>query len=221
MLQDGFPAAVFEPSQRSPDLSPNPHTVFAQGIAEHLELVRQLQSHYSVLEVIAIAMSQTLHSGGKIFWCGNGGSAADSQHLCAELVGRFRRERPAIPSVALTTNTSILTAIANDYGYDFVFSRQLESLSAPGDLVIGISTSGNSQNVVNAFKTARSRGMSTIAFTGAGGGAMGQLADHLFAVPSRETARIQEIHILAGHMLCDWVEEDSVLWLKNETEVQA
>lgn len=202
-------------------MSPSPRTVFGHAIAEHLDLVQQLQRQSGVLESIAEAMAETLRSGGKIFWCGNGGSAADSQHLCAELVGRFRRERAAIPSIALTTNTSILTAIANDYGYDYVFSRQLESLGMPGDLVIGISTSGNSQNVVEALETARSRGIITVGFTGAGGGRMGQLADHLFAVPSGETARIQEMHILAGHMLCDWVEEDSIQSLKSEAEVQA
>ncbi|HWE84011.1 MAG TPA: D-sedoheptulose 7-phosphate isomerase [Terracidiphilus sp.] len=166
-------------------------------------------------------MTETLHSGGKIFWCGNGGSAADSQHLCAELVGRFRCERRAIASIALTANTSVLTAVANDYGYEYVFSRQLESLGAPGDLLVGISTSGNSENVVTAMETARARGLVTVALTGEGGGRMAQFADHLLAVPSRDTARIQEMHILAGHLLCDWVEQEAVLSLKSEAAVQA
>lgn len=195
--------------------------IFGHAIAEHLELVRQLQDRQVVLEAIALAMTETIRSGGRIFWCGNGGSAADSQHLCAELVGRFRCERRAIASIALTTNTSILTAIANDYGYDYVFSRQLECLGAAGDLLVGISTSGNSSNVVAALQTARTRGMTTVAFTGGDGGKMGQFADYLLAVPSKETARIQEMHILAGHMLCDWVEQDAVLAVNTVTAVQA
>jgi D-sedoheptulose 7-phosphate isomerase len=198
-----------------------PRRIFGQAIAEHLELVRLLQDQQPALEAIGLAMTETLHSGGKIFWCGNGGSAADSQHLCAELVGRFRCERRAIASIALTANTSVLTAVANDYGYEYVFSRQLESLGAPGDLLVGISTSGNSENVVTAMETARARGLVTVALTGEGGGRMAQFADHLLAVPSRDTARIQEMHILAGHLLCDWVEQEAVLSLKSEAAVQA
>lgn len=198
-----------------------PDRIFTSAIAEHMDLVRQFQLRLPVLESIALAMSATIRSGGKIFWCGNGGSAADSQHLAAELVGRFRRERRAIASIALTTDTSILTAIANDYDFKHIFSRQLESLAAPGDLIVGISTSGNSNNVVAAFQTAHARGLVTVAFTGEGGGKIGQLAHHLLAVPSRDTARIQEIHILAGHMLCDWVEEDVALAPAVEASLQA
>ncbi len=194
--------------------------IFGDAIAEHLELVRQLQNQQPVLEAIAQAMTQSLRSGGKIIWCGNGGSAADSQHLSAELVGRFRCERRAIASIALTTNTSILTAVANDYGYEYVFSRQLECIGAAGDLLVGISTSGNSGNVVAALKAARSLGMVTVGLTGEKGGKMAHFADHLLAVPSKETARIQEMHIFAGHMLCDWVEQDMVLALKNAAAVQ-
>ena len=128
----------------------------------------------------------------------------------AEMVGRFRRERRALPSIALTTDTSILTAIGNDYGYEQVFSRQVEALGNAGDVLIGLSTSGNSQNVVSALGLARYQGLTTIAFTGMGGGKMAGVADHLFAVPSKDTARIQEAHCLACHMLCDWVEID---WL--------
>lgn len=195
--------------------------IFDSAIASHIELARQLQDQQSTLEAIAQAMSETIRSGGKIFWCGNGGSAADSQHLCAELVGRFQCERPSIASIALTTNTSVLTAVANDYGYDQVFSRQLESLGAAGDIVIGISTSGNSANVVRALEFARISGLVTVALTGDHGGKLAQFADHLLTVPSQDTARIQEMHILAGHMLCDWVEQDTLLALKSEAAVQA
>jgi len=161
----------------------------------------------------------TLRAGGKILWCGNGGSAGDSQHLAAELVGRYRRERRGMASLALTTDSSALTSIANDYGYEAVFSRQVEALGVEGDLLVGISTSGNSQNVVAALAAARRHGMATVAFTGAGGGRIAKLADHLFAVASKETARIQEAHILAGHMLCDWIELDCVSGAERESAV--
>jgi D-sedoheptulose 7-phosphate isomerase len=186
----------------------NAANVFSKAIAEHLEVVRQMVDQQGVLQAIAEAMTASLHAGGKILWCGNGGSAGDSQHLAAELVGRFRRERRGLFSMALTTDTSILTSVANDYGYVAVFSRQVEALGAPGDVLVGISTSGNSPNVVAAMEAARAQGLVTVGFTGRGGGKMAGLADHLFTVPSRDTARIQEAHILAGHVLCDWIELD-------------
>lgn len=187
---------------------PDAREVFGGAIAEHMEVVRQVADQQPVLEAIAEAMTKALRAGGKILWCGNGGSAADSQHLAAEIVGRFRRQRRGLPSVALTTDTSILTAVANDYGFERVFSRQVEALGVAGDLLVGISTSGNSRNVLAAMEMARSQGMVTVAFTGAGGGGIVALADHVFAVSSRDAARIQEAHILAGHMLCDWIELD-------------
>lgn len=187
---------------------PDTANTFGKAIAEHLEVVRQVEDQQGILEAIARAMTATLRFGGKILWCGNGGSAGDSQHLAAEIVGRFRRERRGLPSVALTTDTSILTAVANDYGYEAVFSRQVEALGVPGDLLVGISTSGNSPNVVAALQAARTQGLMTVGFTGADGGKIVALADHLFAVASKDTARIQEAHILAGHMLCDWIEQD-------------
>lgn len=193
--------------------SPDAESIFEKAIQEHLEVVRQVQAQHPVLESIAQAMAATLRASGKILWCGNGGSAADSQHLAAELVGRFRCERRGLPSIALTTDTSILTSVANDYGYRAVFSRQVEALGSPGDLLVGISTSGNSENVVAAMEVARQRRLVTVAFTGAGGGRVGQLADHLLAVASRDTARVQEAHILAGHMLCDWIELD---WISTQ-----
>jgi D-sedoheptulose 7-phosphate isomerase len=192
------------------DNGPTAWEIFAKAIADHLDVVSRLEGQESVLEAIARAMASTLHSGGKILWCGNGGSAADSQHMAAEIVGRFRRERRGLPAIALTTDTSILTAIGNDYGFEMVFARQVEALGAPGDVLVGISTSGNSRNTIAALAAARAQGMTTVAFTGAGGGKLAAIADHLFAVDSRDTARIQEAHILAGHMICDWIELDWV-----------
>lgn len=189
---------------------PNAAEIFSNSIAEHLEVVRQIEGMLPVLEAIARAMCSTLGAGGKILWCGNGGSAADSQHLAAEIVGRYRRERRGLPSIALTTDTSILTSVGNDYGFEAVFARQVEALGSEGDILVGISTSGNSRNVLAALETARTLGLVTVAFTGADGGRMAPLADHLFAVDSRETARVQEAHILAGHMICDWIELDWV-----------
>ncbi len=187
---------------------PNIQSVFFRAITDHLEVIKSIPAQQELLERIASVMTDTLRKGRKILWCGNGGSAADCQHLAAEIVGRFRRERRGLPSIALTTDTSILTAVANDYGYDAVFARQVEAIAQPGDLLVGISTSGNSRNVVAAMETARAQQMKTVGFTGEGGGRMAALSDHLFAVPSRDTARIQEAHILAGHMLCDWIELD-------------
>ncbi|MGD0832336.1 MAG: D-sedoheptulose 7-phosphate isomerase [Terracidiphilus sp.] len=195
--------------------TPKSASIFANAIAEHLEVVRQLREQQGVLEVIAKAMTATLWTRGKILWCGNGGSAGDSQHLAAEIVGRFRRERCGLAAMALTTDTSILTSVANDYGFEAVFSRQVEALGAPGDLLVGISTSGTSCNVLAALETARAHGLVTVAFTGAGGGKMAALADYIFAVDSMDTARIQEAHMLAGHMLCDWIELD---WIHAQSE---
>jgi D-sedoheptulose 7-phosphate isomerase len=197
---------------------PDAASVFGKAIIQHLAVVRTMQNQQEVLESIARAMTATLQAGGKILWCGNGGSAADAQHLAAELVGRFRRERRAMPSLALTTDSSILTSVANDYGYEAVFSRQVEALGRRGDLLVGISTSGNSPNVIAALAAARAQAMTTVGFTGSGGGRMARLADHLFTVESNDTARIQEAHILAGHMLCDWIEMNC---LETEREQEA
>lgn len=180
--------------------------IFSETIADHLKVIGALGSQRAAFERIATAMSRAILSGNKIFWCGNGGSAADAQHLAAELVGRFKCERRGLPSIALTTNTSILTAIGNDYGYEHVFRRQIEALCSRGDVVVGISTSGNSKNVCLALEAARSLGAHTVAFVGEKGGAMAQCADDTLQIPSSETPRIQEGHILCGHMLCDCVE---------------
>ena len=157
---------------------------------------------------IADACTAALRSGGKIMFCGNGGSAADSQHLAAELIGRYKMERPAMRAVALTTDTSILTAVGNDYGYDDVFRRQVEGLAEAGDVLIGLSTSGNSRNVLRAFQQAKALGATTVALTGASGGAMRDAADLTLAVPATATNHIQELHITCGHLICELVEHD-------------
>jgi len=144
----------------------------------------------------------------KTILAGNGGSAADAQHIAAELVGRYGFDRPSIPSLALTTDTSNLTAIGNDYGYDFVFSRQLEGMGQKGDIFIGISTSGNSINIINAFESAKKKGITTVALVGRDGGKMAEMADYSLIVPSDSTPRIQESHILIGHILCDIIEKE-------------
>ncbi|HEY2379903.1 MAG TPA: D-sedoheptulose 7-phosphate isomerase [Terriglobia bacterium] len=156
----------------------------------------------------AETIAHGLKNGKKMLFFGNGGSAADSQHLAAEMVGRFGPDRSALPGIALTTDTSILTAVGNDYGYDKVFSRQIEALGQPGDTAIGISTSGNSPSVLEALDAARAKGLFTVGFTGEGGGKMVGRCEVLFRVPSRVTARIQETHILLGHILCELIDRE-------------
>ena len=146
--------------------------------------------------------------GKKTILAGNGGSAADAQHIAAEMVGRYGFDRPSLPSLALTTDTSALTAIGNDYGYDKVFSRQLEGMGQVGDLFIGISTSGNSKNIINAFHSAKEKKITTVALVGKDGGEMAKLADIALVVPSDSTPRIQESHILIGHIICDIIEKE-------------
>jgi len=180
--------------------------VFERAISDHLAVIESLKGQKVLLQQVAEEMSRAVLRGNKVLWCGNGGSAADSQHLAAELMGRFRRERRGIPSIALTTDTSILTAIGNDYGYERVFQRQVEALCNRGDVLVGISTSGNSRNVCAALNTARERGAFTVALVGSGGGEIAKIADIALRMDSTDTARIQEGHILCGHMLCDWIE---------------
>lgn len=145
-------------------------------------------------------------AGNKVLFCGNGGSAADAQHLAAEFSGRFYKDRPSLPSDALHCNTSYLTAVANDYSYDVIYSRLVEGLGNKGDILVGLSTSGNSANIVKAFETAKSKEISTIGLTGYSGGKMKEVSDILFNVPSNDTPRIQESHILIGHIICQLVE---------------
>lgn len=180
--------------------------VFHDALNEHITIIRRLQSHQDEFECAAVLISEALSHGKKVLWCGNGGSAADSQHLAAELVGRFRRRRAGLASIALTTDTSVLTAVANDFGYSDIFQRQVDALCQPGDVVVGISTSGNSKNVCAALEKARQIGGKTVAMTGKSGGRLAAIADVCIRVPSTDPARIQEAHILYGHMLCEWVE---------------
>ena len=184
----------------------NLESVFSEAIAGHLSVVHQLERQRQRMEEIADRMTRALLDGNKIMWCGNGGSATDAQHLAGELVGRFRRDRPGFASLALTDNAAALIGIANDYGFQEVFARQVEALCRPGDVFVGISTSGNSRNVTVAALRARVMGAFIVAITGEHGGKLGSAADVWLRMPSRETARIQEAYLLCGHMLCDWVE---------------
>jgi D-sedoheptulose 7-phosphate isomerase len=169
----------------------------------------QQEAARTLAEPVAAAAEKViaaLRAGRKVLLCGNGGSAADAQHIAAELVGRYARERRGLPAVALTTDTSALTAIGNDYGFDRIFARQVEALAQAGDVLIAISTSGNSPNVLQAVETARQLGVGTIGLAGRGGGALRALADLCLVAPHEETARIQELHITIGHIICDLVE---------------
>ena len=172
-----------------------------QAIYENEELLNK------IVEVSKLCV-ELYRGSNKTILAGNGGSAADAQHIAAELVGRYGFDRPSIPSLALTTDTSNLTAIGNDYGYDKVFSRQLEGMGQSGDIFIGISTSGNSINIINAFKSAKDKGIKTVALTGGDGGEMAKIADIALVVPSNSTPRIQESHILIGHIICDIIEKE-------------
>ena len=162
-----------------------------------------LNTVYDVAEVITASLTKN----GRIYFCGNGGSAADAQHLAAEFSGRFYTDRKALPAEALHCNTSYLTAVANDYSYDVVYARLIDGIGNSGDVLVGLSTSGNSANIVRAFETAREKGIITVGFTGLSGGTMKGLSDHLINVPSTDTPRIQESHILIGHIICQLVEE--------------
>jgi D-sedoheptulose 7-phosphate isomerase len=181
---------------------------------EGIELRRRMaETMPAAIAKAGTALAHALKNGKKALACGNGGSAADSQHFAAELVGRFERERPGMPAIALTVDTSALTAIANDYDFDRVFSKQVEALGQPGDVLLGISTSGNSKNVVEAIKAAHAREMVVIALTGRDGGAMGKMlrpGDHHLNVAHPRTMRVQEIHLLAIHCLCEVV--DNVIY---------
>ena len=167
-----------------------------------------LKENGDALEQAIELVAGALAGGRKVLLFGNGGSAADAQHIAAELVGRYQRERRALPAIALTTDTSILTALANDYSYADVFARQVEALGGEGDVLIGISTSGNSANVLAAVRAAKARGLATIGLAGESGGQLREAADVCFCVPSRSTSRIQETHITVGHALCEMIESE-------------
>lgn len=178
-----------------------------QQFDDHVATVNALRECASEIGSGASLCAEALKAGGKVLLCGNGGSAADAQHIAAELIGRFINDRRPLPAIALTTDTSALTAIGNDYGYADVFSRQVAGLAAPGDVLIAISTSGNSENVNRACEVARDKGCSVVALSGKGGGALNALVDVSIVVPSSTTARIQECHILIGHLFCGLIED--------------
>ena len=174
----------------------------------HLETIKKvIETMSEPLEKASQLAIDTLKNGNKILIFGNGGSAADAQHIAAELTGRYKTERRGLPGIALTTDTSALTAIGNDYGYDRVFDRQVESLANKGDLLIGISTSGNSKNVINAFKIGQEKDCKIIGFSGRDGGEMNDYCDINLVVPSNDTPRIQEMHILFGHTICQLIDD--------------
>ncbi|MDR0338879.1 MAG: D-sedoheptulose 7-phosphate isomerase [Desulfovibrio sp.] len=177
------------------------------AVLEHAEAGCDLRrrffdAHAGYIAQLALRMAVTVASGNKVLFCGNGGSAADAQHLAAEFVNRFVMDRPPLPAIALTTDSSILTSIGNDFGFELVYAKQVQALGNRGDMLVALSTSGNSRNVILALEAARERGLVTLGLTGRGGGTMAPLCDLLLAVDGPNTALIQEVHITAGHMLC-------------------
>ncbi|MCW7536284.1 D-sedoheptulose 7-phosphate isomerase [Aquabacterium sp. A7-Y] len=182
-------------------------SLFLRNLEAQIGLLQQLQSLDEVVGRAGVLAARTLGAGGRLFFCGNGGSAADSQHMASELTGRFVKERKPLAAVALTTDTSALTSIGNDYAFEEVFARQLAGLARAGDCLVGISTSGHSKNVVRAVATARELGVHTIGLLGRDGGQLKDMCDVAIVVPSQVTARIQETHILIGHTLCGLIEE--------------
>jgi D-sedoheptulose 7-phosphate isomerase len=180
---------------------------FLQAVKNHKEALGTLESQRATIIKIAQLFIHALTNGNKLIFMGNGGSAADSQHLAAEFVGRFKKDRPAWAALALSTNTSTISAIGNDFGFEQIFVRQIEALAKPGDIVVGISTSGDSENVIRAIARSKELKITTIGFLGKQGGKLKSMVDVAFVVPSNDTPRIQEMHILAGHILCDLTEQ--------------
>lgn len=179
---------------------------FPAQLDEHISVMKAVHELAPIIEAVGQRWLSALQNGGKVLLMGNGGSAADAQHIAAELVGRYLCERRGLPAIALTTDTSILTAVGNDYGYDAVFSRQVEALANPEDIIVAYSTSGNSANICTALEAARDIGCYTVALTGESGGKLKSLANACICVPSSSTPRIQEAHAFLGHMLCAYVD---------------
>ncbi len=177
-------------------------------IEESIKTKERLMQLSNTKAELGLLISNCINNRGTVFFIGNGRSAADAQHISAELVGKYQDKRKGLPSMALTTNTSVLTAIGNDFGYEFVFERQIESLVAPDDVVVGISTSGDSPNITNGIIASRKIGAKTIGLTGERGGKLAEIADITLKVPSQNTQRIQECHIMVGHIICDIVEKN-------------
>ncbi|MDF2384087.1 D-sedoheptulose 7-phosphate isomerase [Nostoc ellipsosporum NOK] len=181
-----------------------------QLIQASIDVKQQLLENDTLVAAIATVaevITAAFREGKRVYFCGNGGSAADAQHLAAEFSGRFYTDRKALPAEALHCNTSYITAVGNDYSYDVIYARLIDGIGQKGDVLVGLSTSGNSANIIKAFEVARERGMITVGFTGQTGGQMKALTDHLINIPSTDTPRIQESHILAGHIVCQLVEE--------------
>ena len=188
--------------------------LIAKDIQDSIQVKQALlKTHLGLIEKAAKLIFECLKSGHKVLFFGNGGSASDSQHLAAEFVGRYEKERRGLPSIALTTDTSILTAVANDYGFERIFERQIEALGNKGDIAFGISTSGNSKNVLLGIQKAKALSLNTIGFSGRNGGELNKAVDLSIVVPSEKTARIQESHIMIGHILCERVDE---LWTSTQ-----
>lgn len=186
------------------------HNKIQQIIRTSIDTKQQILDNAELLaeiEKVAETITNAFKTGNRVYFCGNGGSAADAQHLAAEFSGRFYTDRKALPAEALHCNTSYLTAVANDYGYDVVYSRMIDGIGQETDVLVGLSTSGNSENIFKAFEVAKQKKMITIAFTGETGGKMKALSDYLINIPSKDTPRIQESHIMIGHIICQLVEE--------------
>ena len=183
------------------------NSIISASIQVKQDILNNGQMAATIEKVISV-ITQAFKNGNSVYFAGNGGSAADAQHLAAEFSGRFYKDRKALPSEALHCNTSYLTAVANDYSYDVIYSRLLEGLAKPGDVLVGLSTSGNSGNIVKAFEKSKELKVTTIGFTGAAGGKMKEVSDYLINVPSTDTPRIQESHILVGHIICELVEKN-------------
>jgi len=181
--------------------------IIRKHLDEHQSVLSTLELLAPQIEKVATHMIKALNNGNTIFWCGNGGSASDAQHLAGELVGRFVGDRKALKSISLNADSAVMTCIVNDYGYENIFSRQVEGLGAEGDVLVGITTSGNSENVLNAFAVANQKNMITIGLLGKGGGKASSLVRDGIVIDSNTTARIQEMHITIGHILCDLIEE--------------
>jgi len=178
-------------------------------LKNHQEVIQKtIDELQNYIYTACLIVSESIANGNKLLLCGNGGSAADAQHIAAELTGRYKSRRKGLPGIALTTDTSAITAIGNDFGYDEVFRRQVEALASEGDVVLGISTSGNSENVIKALKEAKSMGCKTIGFSGRDGGGMNNVCDINIVIPSDNTPRIQEMHILIGHIICQGVDNE-------------
>ncbi|MDR3338578.1 MAG: D-sedoheptulose 7-phosphate isomerase [Candidatus Symbiothrix sp.] len=183
--------------------------IINERLEAHLETIRNIMADEGLVETIRAVVGEIVscfRNGGKVYFCGNGGSAADAQHLAAEFSGRFYLDRETLPAEALHCNTSYLTAVSNDYSFDIIYARLIKGLGQKGDMLVGLSTSGNSLNIIKAFEICREKGIQTIGFTGENGGKMRQLSDYLINIPASDTPRIQEAHITIGHIICELVE---------------